>query len=1132
MVGDGEVKGQIQIKTYLSLAASLLLSACAFAQVGPDTITSTQCVPIDTGAGATVAIFVSGTWTGTLQPQGTIQGQTAFNVQVAPSTSTTPQSTITANGAYVVPVAGYSSFQLCGNTVASGTAIVYLTVSASQLVNSAGGFGGGVTNVATGSGLTGGPITSTGTISLLTALPNGTTATTQLTGDNTGDVASDAFVQAAIAGITPSGGGTFSGTGLISGCGVEWTGLYNFTVGACTYLIAGTQYSSILTNETLAAPDATLDRIDVIGVDNTGSVFVIAGALSATPVQPTTDPTSQLALTFVYVTHNTTVPTQIVAVDIYHENAEWTSSKSGAPITLAATVTPPGPYDGTKYVGAIATVNGNFANFVKPAAGTVDLANYNNLVFYLRSTATWPAARSLTVQWYSGATAKGTPILIRPTGTFGFNSSITTTYQQISIPANLFGLNGIPVTGVRFTTSGTNGGTTGWGLDDITLQGGATTQPNTFLTWKGTWNASAGYNVNDVVYSGAVSWVALNANTASTPTATNANWAQVALPGDGNAAHFLNGAGAFTTPAGSGGTVTSAGLSINGGSTSGLFAVSGSPVTTSGTLNYNLTGTSGGIPYFSSTSVMSAGGILNTNVLVKGGGAGSAPTNSSVTDNATTVTSTDTGGYVAPVFTANGTTAGFLDLPQGTTSAAVAPCNTATSICFQAPTSVTSYLVTLAGAASTGIPHYANSANVITETIGAIVGGDITSSVALAGSPTTTTQSVGDNTTKIATDQFVTTAIAQGNPAIAVLAASTANITGTYTSVGAGIGDTFTVTATGAFTLDGIAINTIGQRVLLKDQTDATQNGVYTATVVGISLVSPVFTRALDYDQPSDINYTAAIQVQSGTVNALTSWLLVSQITSIGPAGSNLTYSQIGRNPNAIVTSVATTSPITGGTITSTGTIACATCVTSAASLTNKGVMIGGGGQASSTIDFPTLEFIPAANCNNTTAGASWSIGASGVVTCRAGTNNLGGYIAITDTSTTFAQFMVEIPEDWDTATNPYIRFMLSSTDTTNTHTIIPAVKVSCPTAGDGTTTDDATFAASHSSSTITIGGSANAHGFYNGSNVQFNSTDMTGCIAGGMMIVQVGRATDTATNAEFWGATITWPRLIVVQAN
>lgn len=54
------------------------------------------------------------------------------------------------------------------------------------------------------------------------------------------------------------------------------------------------------------------------------------------------------------------------------------------------------------------------------------------------------------------------------------------------------------------------------------------------------------------------------------------------------------------------------------------------------------------------------------------------------------------------------------------------------------------------------------------------------------------------------------------------------------------------------------------------------------------------------------------------------------------------------------VTSIATTSPIGGGTITTSGTITCVTCVTSAASLTSNAVVIGGGLQASSTIPADT----------------------------------------------------------------------------------------------------------------------------------------------------------------------------------
>lgn len=179
-------------------------------------------------------------------------------------------------------------------------------------------------------------------------------------------------------------------------------------------------------------------------------------------------------------------------------------------------------------------------------------------------------------------------------------------------------------------------------------------------------------------------------------------------------------------------------------------------------------------------------------------------------------------------------------------------------------------------------------------------------------------------------------------------------------------------------------------------------------------------------------------------------------------------------------------------------------------------------------VDYPERFYVPAANCNNTTAGAGWSIGASGSVTCRAGTNNKSGYVSITDTSTTFAQFTLTLPLDWDTTVNPFIRFYVASTDTTSGHTIIPEFQVSCS-KGDGSTTDDVAFNALHSSSTITLNTTANQ--FWSNSNVQMNSTDMTGCVAGALMTVLVGRATDTATNANFYGAGITFPRVLTLGA-
>jgi len=470
----------------------------------------------------------------------------------------------------------------------------------------------------------------------------------------------------------------------------------------------------------------------------------------------------------------------------------------------------------------------------------------------------------------------------------------------------------------------------------------------------------------------------------------------------------------------------------------------------------------------------------------------------------------------------------------------------------------------------------------------------LSASPALTGTPTAPTQTAGDNSTDLATDAFVTTAVSNAiaavNPAVAVLAATTANIPGTYVQVGGGIGDTYTLTATGTTTIDGVTVSGTGQRYLLKNLSTAAYNGVYTVTVVGTTGISTVFTRALDYDTPSDVNNTGSIPVQSGTVNGTTSWLLTSQVTAIGSSGSAITYAQFSLNPatqvtsaaaltnNAVVigqgsqaeatisadtttthalfatagapafraiatgdlptitvsgggtgdTSVTAFAPILGGT-TSTGAFQSSVAGTSGQ------VFVSQGASTKPTyIDFPERLQIPAANCNNTTAGAGWSIGSGGTVGCRAGTNNQGGFVTITDTSSTFAQFSLTIPEDWDTATNPYVRFYFSAaSDTTNGHTVIPQVKVSCPTAGNGTVSDDATFSAAQSSSTVTFGASAVANGFYNGSNVQFGATQMSGCIAGGLMIVQVGRATDTATgNINFYSADVTFPRLLVVQAN
>ena len=105
----------------------LATAACAQSSAPPQTLNAAnQCARIGAVGQATVGIQVIGTFSATLQPEVSIQGQAPQNAQVTPSTSSTPQSTITAAGAYTATVAGYNTFLVCVSDYTSGAAVVYL----------------------------------------------------------------------------------------------------------------------------------------------------------------------------------------------------------------------------------------------------------------------------------------------------------------------------------------------------------------------------------------------------------------------------------------------------------------------------------------------------------------------------------------------------------------------------------------------------------------------------------------------------------------------------------------------------------------------------------------------------------------------------------------------------------------------------------------------------------------------------------------------------------------------------------------------------------------------------------------------------------------------------------------------
>jgi hypothetical protein len=196
-----------------------------------------------------------------------------------------------------------------------------------------------------------------------------------------------------------------------------------------------------------------------------------------------------------------------------------------------------------------------------------------------------------------------------------------------------------------------------------------------------------------------------------------------------------------------------------------------------------------------------------------------------------------------------------------------------------------------------------------------ITGAAPLASPALTGTPTAPTASAGTNTTQLATTQFTTTAInnaiAGVNPAVAVQAATTqaSDTSGlTYLNGVAGVGATFTGLVNTAFTVDGFTFTALNQRVLVKNDTQSPSgafNGIYYVTQLQTGILPPILTRALDYDQPSDMNNTGAIPVVNGTVNGTTSWLLTSAVATVGT--DPLTYTQFSINP---VPLVGSTSPV------------------------------------------------------------------------------------------------------------------------------------------------------------------------------------------------------------------------------
>ena len=98
-------------------------------------------------------------------------------------------------------------------------------------------------------------------------------------------------------------------------------------------------------------------------------------------------------------------------------------------------------------------------------------------------------------------------------------------------------------------------------------------------------------------------------------------------------------------------------------------------------------------------------------------------------------------------------------------------------------------------------------------------------------------------------------------------AATTTNLTATYSNGTAGVGATLTNSGTqAAFAVDGVTPS-VSDRILVKDQTAGAQNGIYVLSTAGDVSSNWVLTRATPEDQPAELSGGSFIFVEEGTDN-------------------------------------------------------------------------------------------------------------------------------------------------------------------------------------------------------------------------------------------------------------------------
>jgi hypothetical protein len=288
------------------------------------------------------------------------------------------------------------------------------------------------------------------------------------------------------------------------------------------------------------------------------------------------------------------------------------------------------------------------------------------------------------------------------------------------------------------------------------------------------------------------------------------------------------------------------------------------------------TTTAKGIARFSATNFDVSSGVVS----IKAGGVPNASlANSSVTLGTTAIALGASATTIAGLVSV--TSASFVGALTGNASTATALATsrtigisgpvTGTATSFDGSTDITIPVssVDMSHANITGILPVTKGGTGATTSTGtsSVV---LSNSPALTGIPTAPTASAGTNTSQIATTEFVATAVDNARTGLdvkeSVRAATTAPITLSNTQ-----------------TIDGVAL-AVGNRVLVKDQATASQNGIYIVD-------SGAWTRALDANTDAKVNPGLFVFVEQGTVNSDSGWILTTD-APITLDTTSLTFAQ------------------------------------------------------------------------------------------------------------------------------------------------------------------------------------------------------------------------------------------------